>query len=86
MWFVVFWSDKATVPTIQKQSVDYFFVFYYFLSIYSNFFANFVGNFLYVDMIASVVNFLYLSVLIWYIFDVLSAKTKSFFDFFKAWR
>ena len=40
--------------------------------------------FLYVDVVASVVNLLYLSVLIWYIFDILSAKKKSFFDFFKA--
>ena len=43
--------------------------------------------FLYVDVITSAVNFLYLCVLIWYIFIyVLSAKTKRFFDFFKAWR
>ena len=41
--------------------------------------------FLFVGMIASVVNFLYLYISISYIFDVLSAKTKSFFDFFKAW-
>ena len=36
--------DKTTVPTIHKQSVDYFFVFYCFLSICINFVANFVGN------------------------------------------
>ena len=45
-----------------------------------------LGIFLYVDVVASVVNLLYLSVSIWYIFDVLFAKTRSFFDFFKAWR
>ena len=44
------------------------------------------GIFFFVDVIASVVNLLYLSVLIWYIFDVLLAKTKGFFDLFKAWR
>ena len=39
------------------------------------------GIFLYVvDVVGSVVNFLYLSVSIWYIFDVLSAKTKNFFS------
>ena len=43
-----------------------------------------VGIILFVEVIASVVNLLYLPVLIWYIFDVLSAKTKSFFDFFEA--
>ena len=43
------------------------------------------GIFLYVDVVASVVNLLYLSVSIWYNFDVLYAKTKSFLNFFKAW-
>ena len=38
----------------------------------------------YVDVVASVINLLYLSVSIWYILDALSAKKKSFFDFFKA--
>ena len=47
------------------------------------FVANFVGDFLQVDVIASVVNLLYSSLSISYIFDVSSAKTKSFFDFFK---
>ena len=42
--------------------------------------------FLYVDVIASVVNLLYWSVSIWYIFDVLSTKTKRLFIFLKAWR
>ena len=41
------------------------------------------GIFLYVDVVASVVNLLYLSISIWYIFDVLSAKTKSFLTFLK---
>ena len=49
-------------------------------------FLNLSGNFLYVDVIGRVVNLLYLSFSIWYIFDVLSPKTKSFFDFFIAWR
>ena len=42
------------------------------------------GIFLHVDVVALVVSLLHLSVSIWYILDVLSAKTKSFFDFFKA--
>ena len=42
------------------------------------------GIFLYVDVVGSVVNLLYMFVSICYIFDILSAKTKSFFDFFKA--
>ena len=42
--------------------------------------------FVFVDLIALVVNLLYLSVSIWYKFDVLSAPTKIFFDFFKVWR
>ena len=36
-------------------------------------------------MIALVVNLLYLSLSIWFIFDVLSEKMKSFSDFLKAW-
>ena len=44
----------------------------------------FVPSLLYVDVTASVVKLLYSSFSIWYIFDFLSAKSKSFFDLFIA--
>ena len=44
----------------------------------------FVPSLLYVDMTASVVRLLYSSFSIWYIFDFLSTKAKSFFDFFNV--
>ena len=44
----------------------------------------FVPSLLYVDMSAPVVRLLYSSFSIWYIFDFLSTKAKSFFDFFNV--
>ena len=81
---MVFQTDKATVPTIQKYTVDCFFVSIIYVSICINFVAHFIGN-LFVrwrDCVGSYL--LYSSLSVWYMSDVLSAKTNSFFNFLLA--